>query len=32
LDLVCYGWHRANHRLPFLWRFHQEDRAHKGGI
>jgi sterol desaturase/sphingolipid hydroxylase (fatty acid hydroxylase superfamily) len=23
LDLVSYGWHRANHRLPFLWRFHQ---------
>jgi sterol desaturase/sphingolipid hydroxylase (fatty acid hydroxylase superfamily) len=23
LDLVSYSWHRANHRLPFLWRFHQ---------
>jgi len=23
LDLVSYGWHRANHRIPFLWRFHQ---------
>lgn len=23
LDLVSYGWHRANHRLPALWRFHQ---------
>ena len=23
LDLVSYGWHRANHRVPFLWRFHQ---------
>ena len=23
LDVVSYGWHRANHRLPFLWRFHQ---------
>jgi sterol desaturase/sphingolipid hydroxylase (fatty acid hydroxylase superfamily) len=23
LDLVSYGWHRANHRLPVLWRFHQ---------
>lgn len=23
LDLFIYGWHRANHRLPFLWRFHQ---------
>ena len=23
LDLVSYLWHRANHRVPFLWRFHQ---------
>jgi sterol desaturase/sphingolipid hydroxylase (fatty acid hydroxylase superfamily) len=23
LDLVSYAWHRANHRIPFLWRFHQ---------
>ena len=23
LDAVSYGWHRANHRVPFLWRFHQ---------
>ena len=23
LDLWIYSWHRANHRLPFLWRFHQ---------
>lgn len=23
LDLLSYGWHRANHRLPLLWRFHQ---------
>src|SRR5262245_5273014 len=23
LDLVSYGWHRANHRLPLLWRFHR---------
>jgi sterol desaturase/sphingolipid hydroxylase (fatty acid hydroxylase superfamily) len=23
LDLVSYGWHRANHRIRFLWRFHQ---------
>lgn len=22
-DLWMYGWHRANHRLPFLWRFHK---------
>ncbi len=22
LDLWIYGWHRANHRLGFLWRFH----------
>lgn len=23
LDLVSYGWHRANHAVPFLWRCHQ---------
>jgi sterol desaturase/sphingolipid hydroxylase (fatty acid hydroxylase superfamily) len=23
MDLVSYLWHRANHRVPFLWRFHQ---------
>lgn len=23
LDVVSYAWHRANHRIPFLWRFHQ---------
>jgi sterol desaturase/sphingolipid hydroxylase (fatty acid hydroxylase superfamily) len=23
LDLVSYGWHRANHRVAALWRFHQ---------
>jgi sterol desaturase/sphingolipid hydroxylase (fatty acid hydroxylase superfamily) len=23
LDLVSYLWHRANHRIPLLWRFHQ---------
>lgn len=23
LDLFIYVWHRANHRWPFLWRFHQ---------
>jgi sterol desaturase/sphingolipid hydroxylase (fatty acid hydroxylase superfamily) len=22
-DGWMYGWHRANHRLPFLWRFHR---------
>lgn len=22
LDLWIYAWHRANHRLPLLWRFH----------
>lgn len=22
LDLTFYWWHRANHELPFLWRFH----------
>ena len=23
LDAVSYGWHRANHRIALLWRFHQ---------
>lgn len=23
LDCVSYAWHRANHRVRFLWRFHQ---------
>jgi len=23
LDLWTYWWHRANHRVPFLWRFHR---------
>ena len=23
LDLWLYAWHRANHRLPLLWRFHE---------
>jgi len=23
LDLVSYGWHRANHRVAWLWRFHR---------
>lgn len=23
LDLYLYWWHRANHVIPFLWRFHQ---------
>ena len=23
LDLWIYWWHRVNHRLPLLWRFHQ---------
>ena len=23
MDLVSYLWHRANHRLPILWRLHQ---------
>lgn len=23
LDLWIYLWHRANHRIPFLWRFHE---------
>lgn len=23
LDLVSYAWHRANHHVPLLWRFHR---------
>lgn len=23
MDLVSYAWHRANHRVSLLWRFHQ---------
>jgi sterol desaturase/sphingolipid hydroxylase (fatty acid hydroxylase superfamily) len=23
LDVVSYGWHRANHQLRWLWQFHQ---------
>lgn len=23
LDCLIYWWHRANHEIPFLWRFHQ---------
>jgi len=23
LDMVSYGWHRANHQLRWLWQFHQ---------
>jgi len=27
LDLLSYVWHRANHQLPFLWRFHRVHHA-----
>src|SRR5215475_4286551 len=27
LDAVSYVWHRANHRLALLWRFHQVHHA-----
>jgi sterol desaturase/sphingolipid hydroxylase (fatty acid hydroxylase superfamily) len=27
LDAVSYLWHRANHRLPLLWRFHRVHHA-----
>jgi sterol desaturase/sphingolipid hydroxylase (fatty acid hydroxylase superfamily) len=27
LDAVSYAWHRANHQLPILWRFHQVHHA-----
>lgn len=30
LDAVSYLWHRANHRLPLLWRFHQVHHADTG--
>lgn len=23
LDMLIYWWHRANHMVPFLWRFHE---------
>ena len=23
LDLLIYWWHRANHEVPYLWRFHE---------
>ncbi|NIR61800.1 MAG: sterol desaturase family protein, partial [Gammaproteobacteria bacterium] len=23
LDFLIYWWHRANHEVPFLWRFHE---------
>ena len=27
LDMFDYFWHRANHRVPFLWRFHKSHHA-----
>lgn len=27
LDVFTYWWHRANHRIPFLWRFHRVHHA-----
>jgi len=27
LDYFIYVWHRLNHRVPFLWRFHQVHHA-----
>jgi sterol desaturase/sphingolipid hydroxylase (fatty acid hydroxylase superfamily) len=27
LDLVSYAWHRANHQVPLLWRFHRVHHA-----
>jgi sterol desaturase/sphingolipid hydroxylase (fatty acid hydroxylase superfamily) len=30
LDLVSYGWHRATHRVPLLWRFHQVHHSDPG--
>ncbi len=30
MDLISYFWHRANHRIPFLWRFHQAHHSDPG--
>jgi sterol desaturase/sphingolipid hydroxylase (fatty acid hydroxylase superfamily) len=30
LDLFDYFWHRANHRLSFLWRFHKAHHSDTG--
>jgi sterol desaturase/sphingolipid hydroxylase (fatty acid hydroxylase superfamily) len=30
LDAVAYFWHRANHRVPVLWRFHRVHHADPG--
>lgn len=30
LDLFDYGWHRANHRVPWLWRLHKAHHADTG--
>ena len=30
LDLLSYGWHRANHRVALLWRFHQVHHSDPG--
>src|SRR5262245_34067812 len=30
LDGVSYLWHRANHRISFLWRFHQVHHGDSG--
>jgi sterol desaturase/sphingolipid hydroxylase (fatty acid hydroxylase superfamily) len=30
LDVVSYGWHRANHQVPVLWRFHQVHHSDTG--
>lgn len=27
IDLFDYFWHRANHQIPFLWRFHKAHHA-----
>jgi sterol desaturase/sphingolipid hydroxylase (fatty acid hydroxylase superfamily) len=27
LDALAYAWHRANHRVPWLWRFHAVHHA-----
>ena len=29
LDFLIYWWHRANHEIKFLWRFHEVHHLHQ---
>ena len=31
LDLVSYGWHRASHVVPLMWRFHLASTGKSSG-